>query len=198
METPPYRGGGGVLPSASRRSGDAALEPKLIASPTPGQGSPAGQAVSLDEDADALAPSALDIARGEPMLPLVLRRLDEDQADDVVSIDLTGKSDMADALVIASGRNQRHVGALADKVLRDLKEAGYGQAKVEGLPACDWVLIDGGDVVVHLFWPEVRDFYKLERIWAPERFQPASEEAAEDAEGAPATDAGTDTRAAGL
>ena len=127
------------------------------------------------------------------MLPLVQHRLDEDQAEDVVTVDLEGKSDVADALVIASGRSQRHVGALADKILRDLKDAGYGKVAVEGLPACDWVLIDGGDVVVHLFRPEVRDFYKLERIWAPERFPAASEEAASDGAGAPDTHAGTDS-----
>ena len=128
------------------------------------------------------------------MLPLVQHRLDEDKAEDVITIDLDGKSDVADALVIASGRSQRHVGALADKILRDLKDAGYGKVSVEGLPACDWVLIDGGDVVVHLFRPEVRDFYKLERIWAPERFPAPSEatgtQSAEDAEGAPDTHAG--------
>ena len=131
------------------------------------------------------------------MLPLVQRRLDEDKAEAIVTIDLEGKSDVADALVIASGRSQRHVGALADKILRDLKDAGYGKVSVEGLPACDWVLIDGGDVVVHLFRPEVRDFYKLERIWAPERFPAPGEDAeaagaASDAAGAPDTHAGSD------
>lgn len=125
------------------------------------------------------------------MLPLILKRLEDDQAERVVTIDLDGKSDMADALVIASGRNQRHVGAIADKLMRDLKEAGYGNLPVEGLPAADWVLIDGGDVVIHLFRPEVRDFYKLERMWAPENF-PADGEMAEDAVGAPDTHAGTD------
>ncbi|MBB4658860.1 ribosome silencing factor [Parvularcula dongshanensis] len=127
------------------------------------------------------------------MLPIILSRLDEDQAQDVVSINLTGKSDIADAMIIASGRSQRHVGALADKILRDLKDAGYGTVPAEGLPACDWVLIDAGDVVVHLFRPEVRDFYRLERIWAPERYEPASSDAAADGPGAPSTDAGEDT-----
>lgn len=81
-------------------------------------------------------------------------------------IDLRGKSPMADTMIVASGRSHRHVGALADHVVRALKEAGYGKARVEGLPHCDWVLIDAGDVVVHLFRPEVRTFYNIEKIWA--------------------------------
>ena len=72
---------------------------------------------------------------------------------------------MADGLVVASGRSHRHVGAMADHLLRALKEAGYGKCRVEGLPNCDWVLIDSGDVIVHVFRPEVREFYNLERLW---------------------------------
>jgi ribosome-associated protein len=86
----------------------------------------------------------------------------------VVHIDLKGKSSVADALVIASGRSHRHVGAMADHLLRALKDAGHGKARVEGLPACDWVLIDAGDVIVHLFRPEVRAFYNIEKIWSVE------------------------------
>lgn len=97
---------------------------------------------------------------------MILGRLDDDKAEDIVLIDLKGKSPMADSLIVASGRSHRHVGALADHVLRALKEAGYGKARVEGLPHCDWVLIDAGDVVVHLFRPEVRSFYNIEKIWA--------------------------------
>lgn len=120
----------------------------------------------------------------QEILDIVLHRLDEDQAQNVVPIDLSGKSDVADAMVIASGRSQRHVGAMADKIARELKEHGVKQVAIEGLPACDWVLIDAGDIVVHLFRPEVRDFYNLERIWAPELHE---EKAAGDF--APATDA---------
>ena len=109
-------------------------------------------------------PSAQDL------LSLVLARLDDDQAQDVVTIDLEGKSDVADAMIIASGRSQRHVGSIADKLQRDLKDAGYGTVSVEGMPACDWVLVDAGDIIVHVFRPEVRGFYNLERIWAPEVF----------------------------
>lgn len=97
---------------------------------------------------------------------LIVNRLDDDKAQDIVCIDLKGKSSVADTLIIASGRSHRHVGALADHVVRALKEAGHGKAKVEGLPACDWVLIDVGDVVVHIFRPEVRAFYNIEKIWS--------------------------------
>ena len=97
---------------------------------------------------------------------LILSRLDDDKAQDIVLIDLKGKSPMADSLIVASGRSQRHVGALADHVTRAIKEAGFGKAPVEGLPQCDWVLIDAGDVIVHLFRPEVRAFYNIEKIWS--------------------------------
>lgn len=97
---------------------------------------------------------------------LILGRLDDDKAEEIVLIDLRGKSPMADSMIVASGRSHRHVGALADHVMRALKEAGHGKARVEGLPHCDWVLIDAGDVVVHLFRPEVRTFYNIEKIWS--------------------------------
>ncbi len=100
---------------------------------------------------------------------LILSRLDDDKAQDVVFIDLKGKSPVADGLIVASGRSQRHVGAMADHLLRALKEAGYGKCRVEGMPSADWVLIDAGDVIVHVFRPEVRAFYNLETMWAPGR-----------------------------
>jgi ribosome-associated protein len=96
---------------------------------------------------------------------LVLHSLDEDQAQDVVSIPLEGKSSIADHMVIASGRSTRQVAAIATHLAERLKKAGHGTARIEGLPAADWVLIDAGDVVVHLFRPEVRSFYNLERMW---------------------------------
>ncbi|HEY0436889.1 MAG TPA: ribosome silencing factor [Phenylobacterium sp.] len=105
-------------------------------------------------------------ARIAALEDLILARLDDDKAQDVVFIDLKGKSAVADGLVVASGRSHRHVGAMADHLLRALKEEGYGRARVEGLPHCDWVLIDTGDVIVHLFRPEVRTFYNIEKIWA--------------------------------
>ena len=96
---------------------------------------------------------------------MIVAQLDGDKAEDIVIIDLSGKSDLADAMIIATGRSARHVGALADKVARSLKEAGLGSVSVEGTPACDWVLLDAYDVIVHLFRPEVRSFYNLERMW---------------------------------
>jgi ribosome-associated protein len=96
---------------------------------------------------------------------LVLDSLDEDQAIDVVSIPLEGKSSIADFMVIASGRSTRQVAAIATKLAERLKAADHGSPRIEGLPAADWVLIDAGDVVVHLFRPEVRTFYNLERMW---------------------------------
>jgi ribosome-associated protein len=104
--------------------------------------------------------------RSREILNIVLKELDDDKAEEIVTIPLAGKSDIADAMVIASGRSQRHVGAMADKVIRRLKEAGFGRARAEGMPSCDWVLIDAEDLIVHLFRPEVRSFYNLERIWS--------------------------------
>ncbi len=97
---------------------------------------------------------------------LILTSLDADKAQDIVHIDLAGKSPMADSMIVASGRSHRHVGALADHLLRAIKDAGHGRARVEGMPGCDWVLIDAGDVIVHLFRPEVRTFYNIEKIWS--------------------------------
>ena len=96
---------------------------------------------------------------------LVLESLDDDQALDVVSIPLEGKSSIADFMVIASGRSTRQVAAIATHLAERLKAGGHGSPRIEGLPAADWVLIDAGDVVVHLFRPEVRSFYNLERMW---------------------------------
>lgn len=101
-----------------------------------------------------------------PLEVALLARLDDDKAQDIVLIDLKGKSPMADTMIVASGRSHRHVGALADHLLRTLKDQGLGRVKVEGLPHCDWVLIDAGDVILHLFRPEVRVFYNIEKIWA--------------------------------
>lgn len=104
-------------------------------------------------------------AESGPIHALILDQLDEDQAQDVVSIPLEGKSSIADHMVIASGRSTRQVAAMATKLAERLKKEGHGSPRIEGLPAADWVLIDAGDVVVHLFRPEVRSFYNLERMW---------------------------------
>lgn len=109
--------------------------------------------------------SATSPARNDTLHALVLHSLDEDQAQDVVSIPLEGKSSIADHMVIASGRSTRQVAAIATHLAERLKKEGHGNPRIEGLPAADWVLIDAGDVVVHLFRPEVRSFYNLERMW---------------------------------
>ena len=104
----------------------------------------------------------------DPLYTLVMHQLDEDQAQEIVSIPLAGVSSIADHMVIASGRSSRHVAAMAEKIATRIKQEGFGSARVEGLPNADWVLIDAGDVIVHLFRPEVRTFYNLERMWGGE------------------------------
>jgi ribosome-associated protein len=100
------------------------------------------------------------------LLKLVEKSLDDDKAEDVVVINLAGKTDIADYMVIANGRSQRQVGTMADHLQRKLKAKGLKGIAAEGVPACDWVLIDAGDVIVHLFRPEFRNFYKLDKMWA--------------------------------
>ena len=102
---------------------------------------------------------------GHGLLDIVLKSLDDDQAQEVVSIALKGKSEIADHMVIASGRSTRQVASMAQKLAEKIKHSG-GRARIEGLPNADWVLLDADDVIVHLFRPEVRSFYNLERMWA--------------------------------
>jgi ribosome-associated protein len=99
---------------------------------------------------------------------VVLASLDDSKGEDIAPIDLTGKSALADCMVIATGRSQRHVTAIADRLLDDLKKAGGDHIRVEGLRGGDWVLIDAGDVIVHIFRPELRAFYNLEKMWRAE------------------------------
>lgn len=99
-------------------------------------------------------------------LDLILAQLDDAKAEQVVTIPLDDKTAVADAMVVASGRSNRHVGAIADQLVQKLKEKGYRDLRIEGMPQCDWVLVDAGDVVVHIFRPEVRSFYNLEKLWS--------------------------------
>lgn len=118
------------------------------------------------------APPAELVSEGmgsEALRDEIVRWLDEAKAEDVVTIDLRGKSSIGDYMLIATGRSDRHVGAIADQIQRKLKEIGHGRARVEGKEACDWVLIDAADVIVHVFRPEVREFYNLEKMWSAER-----------------------------
>ncbi len=122
--------------------------------------------------ADSRAPvtgaPAIPAAGGsDALLARILSSLDDDKAEDVVPIDLRGRSDMADHMVIASGRSTRQVAAIADKLVERLKDEFGLICKVEGKDAADWVLIDAGDVIVHVFRPEVREFYQLEKMWLP-------------------------------
>jgi ribosome-associated protein len=98
-------------------------------------------------------------------LNMILARLDDMKAEETVTIDLRGKSAFSDYMIVTSGRANRHVGAIAENVAKGLKETGIKSIHIEGLPNCDWVLIDSGDVIVHVFRPEVREFYNLERLW---------------------------------
>ncbi len=95
--------------------------------------------------------------------------LEDMKAEETVEIDLVGKTSIADAMIVTSGRSHRHVGSIAEHVMETLKAAGYGPLRVEGLPACDWVLIDAGDLIIHVFRPEVRGFYNLEKLWGASR-----------------------------
>ena len=99
----------------------------------------------------------------------ILNSLDDAKAEDVLSIDLHGKTSIADAMIIATGRSTTHVNAIADRVSKGCKEGGFQLPRIEGLPHCDWVLVDAGDVIVHLFRPEVRQFYNLEKMWGGDR-----------------------------
>lgn len=120
-------------------------------------------------DDDTQAPAR---EHANAVLDATLLALEDAKAEEVITIDLHGRSSMGDFMIIASGRSNRHVGAVADQLLRKLKDIGERSAKVEGLPQCDWVLIDTGDVIVHIFRPEVREFYKLEKMWTGERPSP--------------------------
>ena len=99
------------------------------------------------------------------MIDVVLQSLDDAKAEEIVSVDIAGKSSLADFMVVTSGRSNRHVAAVADQVVKALRDNGFGKPRIEGLPHADWVLVDGGDVIVHIFRPEVREFYNIEKMW---------------------------------
>ncbi|HEX2811538.1 MAG TPA: ribosome silencing factor [Sphingopyxis sp.] len=123
-------------------------------------------AASKDAAPGAASPSKSSDSSVDALHALILHQLDEDQAQETISIPLAGKSSIADHMVIASGRSTRHVSAIADKLAQRIKQEAGRTVRVEGLPNADWVLIDAGDVIVHLFRPEVRSFYNLERMWS--------------------------------
>ncbi|RDE09590.1 ribosome silencing factor [Pelagibacterium lacus] len=103
-----------------------------------------------------------------PLIDLIVASLEDAKAEDTISIDITGKSSLSDHMVVTSGRSNRHVAAIADQLVKALKDNGYDKPRIEGLPAADWVLVDASDVIVHIFRPEVREFYNIEKMWAAE------------------------------
>jgi len=111
--------------------------------------------------------TASEQATSEQILAAVVASLDDDKAEDIVEIPLRGKSEMADFMVIASGRSSRQVAAISEKLTERLKQDLGVLCKTEGAEVGDWVLIDAGDVIVHVFRPEVREFYQLEKMWLP-------------------------------
>jgi ribosome-associated protein len=100
---------------------------------------------------------------------IIVEALEDTKAEDVVSIDLFGRTTLADRMIIASGRSSVHVGAIADRVVKACRDAGYPSPKVEGMPLCDWVLLDAQNAIVHIFRPDVRRFYNLEKMWSADR-----------------------------
>ncbi len=103
------------------------------------------------------------------LLETIIECLDDAKSENIVTIDLVGKTTIADAMVVASGRSKRHVSAIADQLIRRLKETGLKSLKIEGQSVGEWVLLDVGDVIVHVFQPEIREFYNLEKMWSAER-----------------------------
>jgi ribosome-associated protein len=100
---------------------------------------------------------------------IIVEGLEDAKAEDIVSIELAGRTTLADRMIIASGRSSVHVGAIADRVVRACREAGFPSPKIEGMPLCDWVLLDARDAIVHIFRPDVRQFYNLEKMWSADR-----------------------------
>ncbi|WP_292905012.1 ribosome silencing factor [Niveispirillum sp.] len=126
------------------------------------------QIVSAENSPNPAAAAIAATDMPERTLELILAVLDEDKAEDTITIDLRGKTSMADYLVITTGRSARQVGAMSDHVVRRLRDLGVHAGNPEGYPQCDWVLVDTGDVIVHLFRPEVRAFYCIEKMWGME------------------------------
>ncbi len=125
--------------------------------------------INADRQVDRITPTSpavfADPASCDTLLEIVINSLESSSAIDVDIIEISGKSALADHMVVASGRSHRHVGAISDHLQRALKTAGCGTARTEGLPACDWVLVDTADVICHIFRPEIREFYNIEKMW---------------------------------
>ncbi len=111
----------------------------------------------------------IDGRAADPLSQIIVEGLEDAKAEDIVSIELAGKTTLADRMIIATGRSSTHVGAIADRVVKACRDAGYPAPKVEGVPLCDWVLLDARDAIVHIFRPDVRQFYNLEKMWSADR-----------------------------
>ena len=140
------------MTGATQEDDDLSLDPRAA---------PAAEGVPKMTHATPAAPP------DEPVLAAVLASLEDDKAEDIVQIDLRGRSDMADWMVIASGRSTRQVAAISEHLADRLKQDHRILARTEGKDTGDWVLVDAGDVIIHVFRPEVRDFYQLEKMWMP-------------------------------
>ena len=138
----------------------------LWAGPAKGASTLTKKAVSTLSEAAREAPATPSF---NELLAAVHRSLEDSKADDSAFIDLTGKTALADAMIVATGRSTVHVGAIADRVIKACRDAGFPTPKVEGAPLCDWVLLDARDAIVHIFRPDVRQFYNLEKIWGADR-----------------------------
>lgn len=126
--------------------------------------------LNLTPHSAAAKPSGASNARpADVLLQIIVNGLEDAKAEDIVSIDLFGRTTLADRMIIASGRSSVHVGAIADRVVKACRDAGYPSPKVEGMPLCDWVLLDAQNAIVHIFRPDVRRFYNLEKMWSPDR-----------------------------
>ena len=111
----------------------------------------------------------MDGPPADSLSQIIVQGLEDAKAEDIVSIELAGKTILADRMIIATGRSSTHVGAIADRVMKACREAGYPTPRVEGLPLCDWVLLDASDAIVHIFRPDIRQFYNLEKMWSADR-----------------------------
>lgn len=123
-------------------------------------------AVVMNKTASPL-PASKDKATDQ--LTMTINSLEDGKAEDIVTIDLEGKSSLGDYMIVASGRSHRHVSSIADKLAKQIREAGFGRPRVEGTDTNDWVLVDAGSIIVHIFRPEVREFYNIEKMWLAAR-----------------------------
>ena len=127
----------------------------------------------VSSEATRSLPPPTDLLSGAgSLVQIAMASLDDAKAEETILIDLQGKTSIADAMIVTTGRSTTHVNAIADRVLRSIKAAGFGVPRIEGLVGGDWVLIDAGDVIVHVFRPEVRQFYNLEKMWGNDRPRP--------------------------